>query len=89
VPYTDITQQFLEFITANINRHLSGEELRKAEDFENQIDVLRKELKNIARKRLKNGANVKTELLYIDLVRKIENIGDSAFSISEGLAQIQ
>jgi phosphate:Na+ symporter len=89
LPYADITQQFLDFIYANINRHLSEEDLRKAEDFENQIDVLRKELKKIAQKRLKNGTNVKTELLYIDLVRKIENIGDCAFSISEGLAQIQ
>jgi phosphate:Na+ symporter len=89
LPYADITGQFLDFIYANINRHLSEEALRKAEDFENQIDMLRKELKKAARKRLKKGAHVKKELLYIDLVRKIENIGDSAFSISEGLAQIQ
>jgi phosphate:Na+ symporter len=89
LPYTDITQQFLDFIYAHINHHLSEEALRRAEDFENQIDALRKELKKVARKRLKNGTNVKTELLYIDLVRKIENIGDGAFSISEGLAQIQ
>jgi phosphate:Na+ symporter len=89
LPYADITQQFLDFIYTNINRHLSEEELHKAEDFENQIDVLRKELKKIAQKRLKNGTDVKMELLYIDLVRKIEHIGDSAFSISEGLAQIQ
>jgi phosphate:Na+ symporter len=89
LPYADITQQFLDFIYTNINRHLSAEALHKAEDFEKQIDTLRKELKKVARKRLKNGTNVKTELLYIDLVRKIENIGDSAFSISEGLAQIQ
>ncbi|GHV88095.1 phosphate:sodium symporter [Spirochaetia bacterium] len=89
LPYTDVTQQFLDFIYAHINRHLSVEALRKAEDFEHQIDTLRKELKKLARKRLKNGTNVKTELLYIDLVRKIENIGDGAFSISEELAQIQ
>jgi phosphate:Na+ symporter len=89
LPYTDITRQFVDFIYANINHHLSEKALRQAEDFENQIDALRKKLKKVAQKRLKSGTNVKTELLYIDLVRKIENIGYSAFSISEGLAQIQ
>jgi phosphate:Na+ symporter len=68
---------------------LTEEELKKAEEFEIQIDSLRKDLKKIAKKRLKNGANVKAALLYIDLVRKIEKIGDYAFSISETLTQIQ
>ena len=47
----------------------------------------RKELKKIARKRLEEGADVKTELLYIDMVRNIEKIGDRAYSISEALAR--
>jgi phosphate:Na+ symporter len=89
LPYADITQKFLDFITVHINRHLTGEELKEAKEFEIQIDSLRKELKKIAKKRLKNGANVKAELLYIDLVRKIEKIDDYAFSISKTLTKIQ
>lgn len=54
---------------------------------EDEIDRYRKSLKKFARKRLEKGANVRAELLYIDIVRTIEKIGDHAFSISEALAQ--
>ena len=49
------------------------------------IDAFRKDLKKVARKRLEGGADVKSELLYIDVIRRIENIGDNCFSISESL----
>ena len=49
--------------------------------------MFRKNLKKVARKRLEEGADVKTELLYIDMVRDMEKIGDRAYSISEALSQ--
>ena len=58
-----------------------------AQFFEDQIDLFRKNLKKVARKRLEEGADVRSELLYIDIVRDIEKIGDQAFTISEALAQ--
>ena len=58
-----------------------------AQELEDQIDAYRKNLKKVARKRLEKGADVKSELLYIDFVRNIEKIGDRAFSISEALSQ--
>ena len=58
-----------------------------AKELEDQIDLFRKNLKRIARKRLEKGADVKSELLYIDLVRQIEKIGDRAFGIAEALGQ--
>ena len=36
---------------------------------------------------LEKGSDVRTELLYLDLIRHIEKIGDHAFSISESLSQ--
>ena len=87
IPYVELARQFLQFIRININRHLTKEKLQLARSLEDQIDALRKNLKKIARKRLENGADVKSELLYLDLVRQIEKIGDHAFSISEMLAQ--
>lgn len=86
-PYIDLAHRFLAFIHENINTPLSQEQLIIAQDLEDQIDAFRKNLKKVARKRLECGADVKTELLYIDLVRSIEKIGDRAFSISESLAQ--
>lgn len=35
----------------------------------------------LSRKRIENGSDVKTELNYIDLVRKIEKAGDCVFGI--------
>ena len=85
-PYGELVQQFLLFIKKNINKHLSRDQLRLAEVLEDQVDAFRKNLKKVARKRLEKGADVRSELLYIDLVRYIEKIGDYAFSISEALA---
>ena len=85
LPYIELVRQFLQFIQRNINTQLSEEKLELAAELENGIDAFRKDLKKVARKRLECGANVKAELLYIDVVRRIENIGDNCFSISESL----
>ena len=79
----------MNIIRENINKHLNDDQLAVAQVLEDQIDLLRKNLKKVARKRLEGGANVKAELLYIDLVRNIEKIGDRAFNISEALAMTQ
>lgn len=89
IPYVELVRQFLQFIHININKHLDPDKLSMAEELENQIDMFRKNLKKIARKRLENGADVKAELLYIDIVRQIEKIGDRAFGIAEALGQTQ
>ena len=84
-PYVSLIEQFVEFIRAHINQHLNSAQLEEAKNLEDQIDFLRKNLKKVARKRLESGADVKSELLYIDLARHLEKIGDRAFSISEAL----
>ena len=89
LPYVELVRQFLQFIHININKHLDADKLSMAEELENQIDLFRKDLKRIARKRLEKGADVKSELLYIDIVRQIEKIGDRAFGIAEALRQTQ
>ncbi len=89
IPYVELVRQFLQFIHININKHLDPEKLEMARELEDQIDLFRKNLKKVARKRLENGADVKSELLYIDIVRQIEKIGDRAFSISGALGQTQ
>ena len=86
-PYVDLVEQLLNFVNAHINRPLSPDELAQAVETENKIDSFRKELKKVAQKRLEEGADVKAELLYIDLVRNIEKIGDRAYSISEALTR--
>lgn len=85
LPYIELARQFLQFIRININKQLTPEKLELASELENGIDDFRKDLKKVARKRLEGGADVKSELLYIDIVRTIEHIGDNCFNISETL----
>ena len=86
LPYLELARELLYFIYKNINSVLKQDQLDFAHEIEEQIDAERKALKHIARKRLETGANVKAELLYIDLVRQIEKMGDRCFSIAEQLA---
>ena len=83
LPYIELARQFLQFIRININKQLTPEKLELARELEDGIDAFRKDLKKVARKRLEGGADVKAELLYIDIVRTIEHIGDNCFNISE------
>lgn len=87
LPYIELARQFMQFIHININKHLDPEKQAFAQELEEQIDEYRKKLKKLARKRLEEGADVKSELLYLDLARHIEKIGDHAFTISELLVQ--
>ena len=48
---------------------------------EQSIDDKLRELRHFSRKRIENGGDVKTELNYIDLVRKIEKAGACIFGI--------
>lgn len=87
IPYVELARQFLQFIHININKHLNEDKIAMATELEDSIDLYRKNLKKLARKRLESGADVKSELLYLDIVRQIEKIGDHAFTISGLLAQ--
>ena len=87
-PYMDLARQIMNFVASNINKHLDRDQLLIAKEIEQQIDVFRKNLKKVARKRLEAGADVKAELLYIDLVRQIEKFGDRAYSIAAAFSQL-
>ncbi|MBB5219720.1 phosphate:Na+ symporter [Treponema rectale] len=54
-------------------------------DVEDRIDSTKRELKKASRKRIENGSNVKAELNYMDLVRKIEKAGDCIFGVIQAI----
>ncbi|MBQ0051317.1 MAG: hypothetical protein KBT11_04545 [Treponema sp.] len=66
---------------SRLSTGISAEERLQAETIEQTIDDKKKELRHLSRVRIENGGNVKTELNYIDLVRKIEKAGDCVFGI--------
>lgn len=85
LPFTNQVQKFLTFIKDHMNEHMDKESLKEAYDMESKIDRTRKTLKKEVRKNLKKGADVKGELLYLDIVRQIEQIGDFCLNIAQAL----
>ncbi len=80
--------EFISFYRTNLNKHLHKEDLNLAYQLEEQIDNLRDTLKRESRHRIQDGANVKSELLYIDMIRHFEHIGDNSLNIAEALREI-
>jgi phosphate:Na+ symporter len=88
-PYIQLVKEFLTFVQEKLGRHLSPEQVEFAEDLENKIDKSRDRLRKMGRKQIEAGADVKMELLFIDLVRRIEKVGDYCYNITEALQHIK
>ena len=85
-PYLQKVEDFLKLVKVNLGKTLSAETLQNARELEDAIDKNRDKLRKMGRKRLESGKDVKTELLFIDLVRRIEKLGDYCLEIAETLA---
>ncbi|HEY9054649.1 MAG TPA: Na/Pi cotransporter family protein [Rectinemataceae bacterium] len=84
-PFSSLVDEALELVISRLHVGMTELELGKAAELEERIDAFKKQLKKSARRRLKDGADVKAELLYIDLIRHIEKMGDCAYSIAQEL----
>ena len=60
---------------------ISDEDKMLSSEIEDRIDRIKKELKRASQKRIEDGSNVKAEINYMDLVRKIERAGDCVFGV--------
>ncbi|MDR2079911.1 MAG: Na/Pi cotransporter family protein [Treponema sp.] len=85
VPYVAQVENFLVFVKSHLGRSITGEQAVFAERLENTIDKSRNKLRKLGRKRIEAGEDVKTELLFIDVVRRIEKVGDYCYNIAEAL----
>jgi phosphate:Na+ symporter len=81
-PYIAQVEDFLGFLQEHLGKRLTPEERGRAESLEADIDKSRNRLRKLGRKRIEAGVDVKTELLFIDLVRRIEKLGDYCFDIT-------
>jgi phosphate:Na+ symporter len=88
IPYMKQVGEFLEFVGSHLGGKLGEGEAAYAEELETRIDGSRDALRKLGRKQIEAGENVKTELLFIDLVRRLERLGDYCYSISESLAHM-
>lgn len=88
-PYLDTVKEYMGLVIKHTDRHLSREDMDRAIQLETCVDNHRNTLQKAARRRIKAGSNVKAELLYIDIVRHIEKIGDHLLNIAQALRLIR
>jgi phosphate:Na+ symporter len=87
VPYVALVEDFLTLVREHLGKPLTMEETEYAKSLEEKIDTSRNKLRKLGRKRIEAGVDVKTELLFIDLVRRIEKLGDYCFDMAEALSR--
>jgi phosphate:Na+ symporter len=82
IPYVGLVEEFLGVLEKILGPNPAATYKARAAELENEIDKGRKKLQKLGRKRIEAGKNVKTELMFIDLVRRIEKLGDYCFDIA-------
>jgi phosphate:Na+ symporter len=83
IPYVGQVEEFLSLLEEHLGGRQAAEQAIRVVDLEKSIDKNRKKLQKLSRKRIEAGKDVKTELLFIDLVRRIEKLGDYCFEITD------
>ena len=83
--YLESVRIFFEQVCTFFTLGVSDEQKSQSEFLEDHIDATKKELKKASRKRIENNGDVKAELQYIDMVRKIEKAGDCVYTIIQSI----
>ena len=85
VDYLEVVRSFFELACTFMTVGIMENGKKYGETFEAKIDEMKRTLKKASRKRMETGADVKTELRYIGMVRKIERAGDCVWSIVQSV----
>jgi len=72
-----------------MHKPISERDFSLAHEMEKKINAFRNSLKKNARKRMQSGANVRMEILYIDILQQLEHIGDFLLNIAQEQKEIQ
>lgn len=81
---------FMSLYNENMLEHMKKVDLKQAYDIETEINNIRKTYRNNARKRITSGkSDVQTELLYIDVLKHFEHIGDYSLNIAQALRSVR
>ena len=85
LPYMNQVKEFFDYVSQHLAIGLTVSERQLSIEMEDNIDKTKKELKKLARYRIQEGKDVKSELHYIDIVRHVEKAGDCVFGIVKSL----
>lgn len=84
--FTDLLFRFLEFWSGFLGRDVSAADMETAYQLENLIDQMRKRLRKESMRRMQaQGEAIKAEMLYIDVLNNMENIGNHTLNILQAL----
>jgi len=83
IPYVLLVEDFLVLVQNHLGRNMNAGEIERAGEIVANIARSRNKLQKLGRKRIEAGEDLKTELLFIDLVRSIEKLGNYCFDITE------
>lgn len=86
--FVELISEFMDLYQQRMNERLEPRVLELAYRLESKINHLRDDLKQAAQDRLQNGADVKSELLYLDLLKHFEHIGDKSLNIAQALRKV-
>jgi phosphate:Na+ symporter len=86
-PYIDLVGEFLNLLQEQLGQSPTLRSVIHTRKLEADINKSRKDLQRLSRKRIEAGKDVKTELFFIDLVRRIEKLGDYCYDISNTLVK--
>ncbi len=87
-PYAELVQEFVGFIDGRMLDTIDDEALQQAHGIERSINKYRNKLKKSARKRIQKGADVRAELVVIDIVGHFEHMGDYSLNVAQALRQM-
>ena len=83
-----VVKEFLlwnhKFVSNDI-RKMTSSDLKKSIEYENKIDEMRNNFIGLSGDRLSKDSNSKSELLFIDVIKHLEHIGDFSLNISQAL----
>jgi phosphate:Na+ symporter len=88
--YTEQVMEFLRYNNSVLERKIDRPDLPSALTMENGIDKVRKRLRKRSRKPIERDAkaDVRGELIFIDIVRHLEHIGDNSLNIAEAVGEL-
>ncbi|QEN05143.1 Na/Pi cotransporter family protein [Thiospirochaeta perfilievii] len=88
-PYEELVAGFLNDVVHNLSVKDENYKIADAQSTEEKINSYRSTLKKAARRQIQGGSDVKAELLYIDLLRQIEHIGDFCMNIMQEMENMK
>jgi len=87
--YLSLVLDYLKYNTDYLNYKITQYDFSKALEMERTINEERSRLRRDAQDELYAGADVRGELVFMDIVKHIEHIGDYCFNIAEAIKMVE